>query len=101
MRKICLFCTAGMSTSLLVSKMKKYADSINYECDIEAYPISEVKKYGANADVVLIGPQVRYELNNVKSQLGEGKIVEAIDMRLYGMMNGTEVIKRCKELLGD
>lgn len=100
MRKICLFCAAGMSTSLLVTRMKEYAKSIDYDCDVMAYPISEVKVHGANADVILLGPQVRFELDNVKKQLPD-KIVEAIDMRVYGMMDGAKVIERCKNVLGD
>ena len=101
MRKICLFCAAGMSTSLLVTKMRDYAQSINYECTIDAYPISEVKKYGDEADVILLGPQVRFELNNVKKQLSADKICEPIDMRAYGMMDGKAVIEQVKKELGD
>ena len=40
MRKIRLFCAAGMSTSLLVTKMQNYAKEIGYDCDVVAYPIS-------------------------------------------------------------
>lgn len=32
MRNIVLFCAAGMSTSLLVNKMKEAAAKENYEC---------------------------------------------------------------------
>lgn len=101
MRKIRLFCAAGMSTSLLVTRMQEYANSIGYECDVKAYPVSEVKQHGADADVILLGPQVRFELNNVKKQVDADKIVEAIDMRAYGAMDGAKVINHCKELLGD
>ncbi|MCI5773397.1 MAG: PTS sugar transporter subunit IIB [Erysipelotrichaceae bacterium] len=97
MIKIRLFCAAGMSTSLLVTKMQEYASKINYDCDIIAYPISEVSKYGHDADYVLLGPQVKYELNNAKRILGADKPVEAIDMRAYGMMDGAAVIRQVIE----
>lgn len=100
MRTINLFCAAGMSTSLLVTKMQNYANSINYEVTIAAHPISEVGKYGPEADIILLGPQVRFELNNVKKQLPD-KNVEAIDMRAYGMMDGKAVIEHVKQVLGD
>lgn len=100
MRKIRLFCAAGMSTSLLVTKMQQYADSINYECEIEAHPTSEASVYGPEADIILLGPQVRFELNKIKAQL-PGKIVEPIDMRAYGMMDGKKVIEQVKKALGD
>lgn len=100
MRKIRLFCAAGMSTSLLVTKMQEYAHKIGYDCDVVAYPIAEASKYGPEADIILLGPQVRFELNNVKKQV-PNKIVEPIDMRAYGMMDGAKVIEQVKKLLGD
>jgi len=63
-----------MSTSLLVSKMRKAAEEIGYECEINAYSVSEVTTYGPESDIVLLGPQVRYELNNVQAKLPNNKV---------------------------
>ena len=52
MKKIVLLCAAGMSTSMLVTRMKKAADEIAYECDINAYSIAEAKEVGADADII-------------------------------------------------
>lgn len=38
MKKIILACSAGMSTSILVSKMKKEAEARSLEINIEAIP---------------------------------------------------------------
>lgn len=100
MRNIRLFCAAGMSTSLLVTKMQEYAKSIGYDVDVAAYPVSEASKYGPEADIVLLGPQVRFEQKNVQAKL-PGKIVEPIDMRAYGLMDGKAVIESVKAKLGD
>lgn len=100
MRRIYLFCAAGMSTSLLVTKMKDYAASIGYETEIIAFPVAEAKEKGVNADIVLLGPQVRFEVNRVKSEL-PGKLVVSIDMLAYGMMDGKAVIEQVKKELGD
>lgn len=99
MRKIYLFCNAGMSTSLLVNNMKKAADEMGYECTIEAHPVSEVEKRAADADIVLLGPQVRFKLNAVKKQVSCP--AECIDVNAYGTMNGKKVISHVKEVLGD
>lgn len=99
MRNIVLFCAAGMSTSLLVNKMKDYAASINYECKIEAYPISKAQECGAAADICLLGPQVRFNMDAVKKQVSCP--VEAIDMKAYGMMDGKAVIEAVRKTLGD
>lgn len=100
MRKIVLLCSAGMSTSLLVTKMRQHAESIGYEVDVEAYSVSEASRQAADADLVLLGPQVRFNLSAIQKQL-PGKPVDVIDMRAYGMMDGEAVIKQAKEILGD
>lgn len=100
MRNIVLFCAAGMSTSILVTKMKEYVDKIGYTCEINAHALTETSKYGEDADIILLGPQVRFQLNNVKKQL-PNKIVEPIDMQAYGTMDGKKVIEFVKEKLGD
>ena len=41
MKKIMLVCAAGMSTSLLVTKMEKAAAAMGDEVEIFALPISE------------------------------------------------------------
>lgn len=100
MKKIYLFCAAGMSTSLLVTKMQQYADSIGYEAEITAFPVSEAKEKGVDADIILLGPQVKFETNRIKADL-PNKIVEPIDMMAYGMMDGKKVIEQVKKALGD
>ena len=49
---------------------------------------------------ILLGPQVRFEVNRVKA-LFPDKPVEAIDTVMYGTMNGAGVISRVREVLGD
>ena len=100
MRKIVLFCSAGMSTSVMVQKMQEAADAEGYACEVSAHSVAEVPTYGPDADIVLLGPQIRFNLGKVRGQL-PGKIVEVIDMRAYGMMDGAAIIKFCKEKLGD
>ena len=88
---ILLVCSAGMSTSLLVTRMLDYAKEKNIQVNIEAHPVGEVESYGQDADVILLGPQVRFQLSNVK-KLFPNKPVEVIDMHDYGMMDGKKVL---------
>lgn len=99
MRKIILLCSAGMSTSMLVEKMKQAAQAENYECTISAHAIAEAAEYGADADIVLLGPQVRFNLSKVKGMVSCP--VEVIDMAAYGLMDGKKVIAFVKKVLGD
>lgn len=100
MRKIRVFCNAGMSTSILVKNMEKYAGEIGYEVDIKAYSVGQVASVGAEADIVLLGPQVAYEEKKVKKQLPD-KEVHVINMTDYGTVNGKNVIEFVKKTLGD
>lgn len=99
MRKIILICSAGMSTSMLVRKMQDAAHLQGYETSIAAYPASQVKEVTDKADVVLLGPQVRFQLAKIKELVHCP--VEVIDVSAYGMMDGGKVIARVKEILGD
>ena len=95
MTKIVLLCAAGMSTSALVRKMKDAAKAEGYECDISAHSVSEAKSY-QSADMILLGPQVRYRLK--EGELPNNK-VEVIDMKDYGMMNGKAVLDHVRKVL--
>lgn len=97
MTKIVLLCAAGMSTSALVRKMKDAAKAEGYECDISAHSVSETKNY-QSADMILLGPQVRYRLKEVQGELPNNK-VEVIDMKDYGMMNGKAVLDHVRKVL--
>lgn len=98
-KTITLFCSAGMSTSLLVNKMKEEAQKKGAEYNIAAYSLNEVDVYGPQADVILVGPQVRFALDKIKKQFPD-KPVDSIDMRAYGMMDGKAAIALAEKLLG-
>ena len=90
---------AGMSTSLLVNRMKEAAETKEIEFQIEAHPVGQIEKYGEAADVILLGPQVRYELKNVKKMFLD-KPAEIINMQDYGTMNGAKVLDTALKLGG-
>lgn len=99
MKNILLVCNAGMSTSMLVKKMQDVAEKESVEVMISAKSLTEAKKDLSNVDVILVGPQIRYELNNVKSIAGSIP-VDAINMQDYGMMNGKKVLDQAMKLMG-
>lgn len=98
MIKIILFCNAGMSTSLLVKKMMQHAEEVGFECYVEAHATADAADKGKEADVILIGPQVRHELKRI-AEMYPAIPVAPIDMMAYGMMNAQAVLDQVKELL--
>lgn len=100
MKNILLVCAAGMSTSLLVNKMKAEAKEKGIEINIDALPVSECSSVIDKADIVLLGPQVRFQKPQVDA-LVNGRIpVQVIDMRLYGTMNGKVILEGVLKTLG-
>ncbi len=100
MKKILLVCAAGMSTSLLVNKMVAAAKEKGIEINIDALPVSECSSVIDTVDIVLLGPQVRFQKPQVDA-LVNGRIpVEVIDMRLYGTMNGKAILEGVLKTLG-
>ena len=89
----------GMSTSILVRNMKTEAEKIGYSCSIEAYAVDSVSKVGADADCILLGPQIAYKMDTVKAALTCP--VKDIDLPSYGMMNGVKVLNLARTLMGD
>ena len=95
MLKIKLFCSAGMSTSLLVNKMREVAKKRGMEVEVNAYPESKIDQEtnGNDCDVALLGPQVRYLLAKAKDICEpKGIPVDVIPMQAYGTMNGEQVL---------
>ena len=96
---IMLCCASGMSTSLLVEKMIKAASEQGIEADIWAVGANEVKANAAKADIILLGPQVRYAGNIKIEAEAPGVPVAHIDMKDYGMMNGNKVLDTALKLI--
>lgn len=95
--KVLLVCAAGMSTSLLTTKMRQAGAPGDV---VEAVPVSELAANVDNYDVVLLGPQIRFQEAQVK-KIAEpkGKKVGVIDMRAYGMMDGKAAMNQARALL--
>lgn len=100
MRKIVLLCNMGMSTSMMVTKMRAAAEKTGYECDVNAYSMAQAKETASDADCILVGPQVKFQIKKIQAQC-PGVPVKDIDMKNYGSMNGEAVLNMAKELIGD
>lgn len=99
MKRITLVCGAGMSTSLLVTKMVAAAEKLGIEANIIAVAEAELKNHIDNTDVLLLGPQVRFLLNKYKTAYEpKGVAVDVIDSMDYGLMNGEKVLNHALSL---
>lgn len=101
MTTIMLVCNAGMSTSLLVTKMQQAAADKEMEATIFAVPVSEVEQEVSSKtiDVLMVGPQVRFMLEDYRKKYGSEIKVTDINMMDYGTMNGANVFKAAMDLM--
>jgi PTS system cellobiose-specific IIB component len=102
MKTIVLVCAAGMSTSLLVTKMKRAADIKGVEADIFAISAQEVDLTlkNKNIDVLLLAPQVKYRKKQFEDLVSSQNIpVDDINMQYYGMMDGEQVLEQALTLI--
>lgn len=70
------------------------------EVSIKAVPVAEFKDNLAAADIILLGPQVKYEQAKLQAMADPfGKKVAVIDMMDYGMMKGEAVLDKALKLM--
>lgn len=96
---IMLACCAGMSTSLVVSKMEEEAKAQGKDdYKIWAVEQSQIESELGNFDVLLLGPQVRHILRKATKLVGDKAPVAIIDATAYGRCDGAAVLKQAEDL---
>lgn len=97
--KITLLCALGMSTSLLVERMKKAANRRELNVKIEAHSVEEIDRQLKDSDVILLGPQIRYKKKELYKKAEEEKVpIAIIDMQAYGATDGEKVLDQALDL---
>lgn len=100
MVNILLCCAAGMSTSLLVESMEEAASEQGIKANIRAISISLLEESIEEADVVLVGPQIKFKFKQIKVIAEENSIpTELISIVDYGRVDGKNVLKQALRLI--
>jgi PTS system cellobiose-specific IIB component len=100
MIKIVLLCGGGMSTSVLMKRMQAEADKKGLEAEISAFGEGHLRKVIPYADVILLGPQIRFTFKRISDEcLGHGIPVAMIPHADYGMMDGKKVLALAEKLI--
>ena len=102
MKKVYLFCSAGMSTSMLASNMQDVANQHNLPIKVAAFPHNKLEEIISEdrPDCILLGPQVKYMYEETVEQFGsQGIPIAVMDQGDYGMMNGEKVLKSAIRLI--
>jgi PTS system cellobiose-specific IIB component len=92
-----LVCSFGMSTSIIEDSVKEAAAERNTEICVQSIGTGDVKKHVEQADVFLLGPQVRYAESHIREL---GKPVAVIDAFVYATSNGAKILDQAIRLAG-
>ena len=98
--RIMLACHAGISTSLIVEKMKEAAAAEGKDYTIWAVEQDRVEQELGNFDILMLGPQVRHIQRKIQRIVGDDVPVVVINARAYGRGDGAAVVKQAEEVLG-
>lgn len=97
--KILVCCADGMSSSLLVQKMREEVKSRNLE-DVKIGSCAKIQlnRYLNEADIVLIAPQLHFFAQEIKniSQPYHVQVID-IDMQDYGNLNAKAILDKVLE----
>lgn len=96
MKKIMLVCNAGMSTGILAQKIENASKGT---MQVAAYGEAEYLDEIDGVDMILVGPQIRHLIPNIKETVSCP--VQSIPPQYYGMMNGEAVYKEILKVLGE
>ncbi|MDR0721058.1 MAG: hypothetical protein LBF78_15615 [Treponema sp.] len=101
MYKIALICEHGASTGLCVQKMITAAKTMGVEAEIASYSVTQTDDLVNEVDVLLIGPQLSYRMEALKSSYPErANKFAAINPMDFGMMDGAKILKDAVALAG-
>lgn len=98
---IILACAGGISTSLLANNITILARERGIEVTVEAMSTSALDEgQWRKADVVLLGPQMRFQLDEVAAKGATYHVpVAAIPPQDYAMANAQHVLEQASTLV--
>lgn len=98
---ITLVCNMGMSTSMLMNKMRQSAQERSLEVDILAMADSSLPGSERPTDILLLGPQLSFMLDGFKERY-KSKIpyIAVVNQMDYGLMNGEKVLDDALAMMG-
>ena len=84
-------CGTGASSGFMASKTRKALRSRNMDIEISARSDSELEDVMNSADLILIGPHLKFIKDEMINIIKESNLtipVEVISQKIYGSLNG-------------
>lgn len=100
MRHIVLLCSAGLSTRVLMKKMEEEAARQGYDCEISAYPLSQIVEAASDADVFLLAPQAAHSIAELQVKYPNVPS-SVIPQKLYAAVDAVEILDLAQKTVKD
>lgn len=98
--KVLLVCAGGMSTSIVMKKMRTYAEQKGMEgFEVAATGVGSFRDVASEYDVILLGPQISYKKDDVVEGTNGQKPVGVITPADYAIANCDSIFKQIDNLL--
>lgn len=96
---VLLVCSNGISSSLVVSRMRKYIEEQKISMLVNADNEDNLPYIYKKYDVILIAPQLAHHYQTITSDyLGTGKTIAMMPQRAYGIADGAELVRFSQSL---
>ncbi len=98
--KVLLVCAGGMSTSIVMKKMRQYAEKQGIEgFEVQATSVGSFRDIAKDYDVILLGPQIAYKKDDVVAGVNGTKPIGVIAPTDYAIGNCDNIFKQVNSLL--
>lgn len=106
MRKVScvILCASAMSSSIIVDALRKAAPAVDVDLTVSCYASLRYRTFDfSSVDIVLLAPQVKGQLSDIKKFAAEKGHPEVpfmvIPMREFGLAKGDAIMKMVLEIL--
>lgn len=101
-KNILLVCGTGASSGFMAKNIRQAAKADGLELSIKARGDSEVEDYIDEIDLLLVGPHLKYMLNDLEEIADPYDVpVRIIPEEAYGSLDGEAVLEFLKEEFGN
>ncbi len=101
MLKIMLTCATGVSSRNFAQKIAEEAKSMGIEADVYSCAADTLKEEIGSFDVLLVGPQMKYKLNEI-NQIIDGKYpVVEIDTLDFNILKCRKIVEEAIEAVNN
>ncbi len=95
--EVLLCCSCGLTTSYFMMKLNEAAESMGVKFHFDAVPYEGLYDTAQDKDIILIAPQIGYQLKNARSILTD-KIVVEIPVQMFSNYDVLGVLNMVREL---